>query len=67
MRTISSTHRAEIILEMCKMCDLRILIGRCGADKRHGRFTCTTYNGNSVVDYVFCTSRYIDYICGFRV
>ena len=55
------------ILDMCKMCDLRILNEMCGADKGHGRFTCTTYNGNSVVDYVLCSSRYIDYICDFRV
>ena len=27
------------ILDMCKMCDLRILNGMCGADKGHGRFT----------------------------
>ena len=49
------------------MCDVRILNGRCGADKGHGRFTCTTYNGNSVVDYVLCSSRYIDYTCDFCV
>ena len=43
------------LIEFCRMCNLRILNGRHGADKGVGRFTCYTYNGMSCVDYVLCS------------
>ena len=47
------------VIEICKMCNLRIANGRIGADSHRGRIKCVTYNGQSDVDYVIC----INFIC----
>ena len=48
------------VLEVCKICDLRIVNGRSGLDKDIGRYTCYTHNGRSTVDYVLCSSVYLE-------
>ena len=40
------------LLELCKMCNLRIFNGRFGSDGRSPRNTCFTYNGTSTVDLI---------------
>ena len=55
------------ILEMCKMCNLRIINGRFGADGNIGKFTCHTYNGSSLVDYFKCTPDLFQNIKDFHV
>ena len=55
------------VLELCKMCNLRIANGRLGADISRGQVTCVTYNGKSLVDYVLCTPVLMNDICYFQV
>ena len=55
------------VLEVCKICDLRIVNGRNGLDKDIGRYTCCTHNGRSTVDYVLCSSVYLESIINFNV
>ena len=55
------------VIEICKMCNLRILNGRMGADSYRGRITCVTYNGQSVVDYVMCSPSLFQKIAYFEV
>ena len=43
------------LIELCKMCNLRVVNGRVGEDRSRGRITCVTYNGQSVMDYVLCS------------
>ena len=44
------------LLNMCKITSLKILNGRCGADRGLGKFTSIHPHGSSVVDYVISTS-----------
>ena len=55
------------LLELCKMCSLRITNGRIGADKNIGRYTCYTHNGTSTVDYLLCSPSIMSYITEFTV
>ncbi|CAC5367693.1 unnamed protein product [Mytilus coruscus] len=45
----------NILLSLCKESGLRILNGRTIGDL-HGKYTCITYNGCSVVDYVLVSN-----------
>ena len=51
MDTITNAQGKRLI-EMCKMCNVRILNGRVGSDAHVGKFTCHVYNGSSTVDYM---------------
>ena len=55
------------VIEICKICNLRILNGRMGADSYRGIITCVTYNGQSVVDYVMCSLSLFQKIAYFEV
>ena len=45
-------NKDTTVNQQVKMCQLRIANGRMCADAGCGDFTCVTYNGKSVVDYV---------------
>ena len=55
------------LIDMCKMCNLRIANGRLGHDAGVGNFTCRTYNGQSCVDYVLFSPNLINDIEMFTV
>lgn len=55
------------ILSFCKMCRLSIVNGRTGKDRDIGKWTCTKYNGQSVVDYVICSRDLYPKISSFEV
>jgi hypothetical protein len=55
------------LLDMCKMCGLRILNGRCGTDKGCGKFTCHAARGSSVVDYVCVSANLLSKCVDFEV
>ena len=55
------------LIDMCKMCNLRIANGRLGQDAGVGNFTCQTYNGQSCVDYVIFSPNLINDIEMFTV
>ena len=55
------------LIDMCKMCNLRIANGRLGHDAGVGNFTCQTYNGQSCVDYVLFSPNLINDIEMFTV
>ena len=57
----------RLLLDLCKMCSLRILNGRAGSDRGVGKWTCTKYYGQSVVVYVACTADLYDSIVSFNV
>lgn len=48
-----SNRFGEYLLDLCKAVNLRIVNGQMHFDKSIGRVTCTTHNGESVVDYLF--------------
>jgi exonuclease III len=55
------------LLELCKMCDLRILNGRAFEDKDRGNFTRVESNGCSVIDYAITDSESFSYISNFKI
>lgn len=54
------------LLNLCKESGLKILNGRKIGDIQ-GNFTCITYNGCSVVDYMLASQDLLDLICTFNV
>ena len=57
----------NLLLELCKSFDLRILNGRFGEDKNVGDFTCHKPNGKSVVDYIITSDCLLPYVLDFKV
>ena len=55
------------LLELCKMCNLRIFNGRIGSDVLLPRNTCFTYNGSSTVDLYFGSPTLFSYAIDFVV
>ena len=56
-----SNHFGEELLTLCGAFNLIICNG-LDKWKRSGKFTCNTYNGASVVDYVICSQSLIEKI-----
>lgn len=56
-----SNHFGEVLLTLCGALNLIICNG-LDKWKRSGKFTCNTYNGASVVDYVICSQSLIERI-----
>lgn len=46
---------------------MRVCNGRIGLDKSLGKFTCYTYNGESVVDYFVCNKNCFNSIINFQI
>lgn len=57
----------NLLLELCKSFDLRILNGRFGDDKNVGDFTCHTSQGKSVVDYIITSDCLLPHVIDFKV
>ena len=55
------------LLELCRARDLRICNSRIGSNSSVGKFMCFTYNGESVVDYMWARYNYFDHIMNFCV
>ena len=56
----------KLLLNLCKESTLRILNGRTIGDLQ-GRYTCTTYNGCSLVDYTLVNNELLRGIGNFKV
>ena len=54
-KTVNTSGRT--LIEFCKMCDIWIANGRAGDDDGVGDFTYMNYNGQSVIDYVICSTQ----------
>ena len=55
------------LIEFCKMYDIRIANGRVGDDDGVGDFTYMNYNGQSVIDYVMCSSQLLQNMSCFKL
>ena len=55
------------LIDLCQICDLRIVNGRVGKDNAIGDFTCVKHNGTSTVDYVLCSSTEINEMKLFEI
>lgn len=55
------------LLELCKALKMRILNGRVGKDCGIGEFTCITFNGRSVNDYVIVSESLFNLFTDFEV
>ena len=64
-RVINSQVRR--IIDLCKMCNLKILNGRFGADANIGKYTCHVYNGSSTVDYFMSSPAFFDIVYDLQV
>ena len=56
----------KLLLDLCKETGLRILNGRTVGDL-HGKYTCTTYNGCSLVDYTLVSANLLHGVGSFIV
>ena len=59
--------QGQRMIDICKMCNLRIMNGRFGANESISKYTCHTYNGSSTVDYSICSPDLFQSVCGFDV
>ena len=55
------------LIDMCRQTGLRIMNGRTGKDRAHGKCTFVGHNGKSVVDYVLASENMIPLIDKFVV
>ena len=55
------------LLDMCKMCNVRILNGRAFEDKGRGNFTRMESNGCSVIDYAIVDPETYNLIKNFKI
>ena len=62
----TSNKSGKLLLNLCKETSLSILNGRTVGDL-NGKYTCTTYNGSSVVDYTLVNNELLQGICSFKV
>ena len=64
-KTVNTSGRT--LIEFCKMCDIRIANGRVGDDDGVGDFTYMNYNGQSVIDYVMCSTQLLQKMSCFKL
>ena len=62
----ATNKSGKLLIELCKEAGLRILNGRTIGDL-HGKYTCITYNGCSLVDYTLVLENMLQYIGHFTV
>ena len=55
------------VLDLCKMCNVRIANGRMHSDRNVGKFTLYTWNGASAVDMVLASPPLFTHIGDFEV
>ena len=63
----SVNMHARQLVDICVNTGLQIVNGQVGADRGIGSFTCFTYNGSSVVDYVLAEEGIRERIVSFEV
>ena len=61
-----NVHGRQLV-DICVNTGLQIVNGQVGADRGIGSFTCFTYNGSSVVDYVLAEEGIRERIVSFEV
>ena len=62
-----SNAQGRVLLELCKMCNVRIVNGRIFSDRNLGKFTVYTWNGASTVDLVLASPPLFKHISDFSV
>ena len=62
-----SNRFGEFLLDLCKAANVRIVNGRLFNDKSIGRVTCTTHNGESVVDYLLTSHENFTELSDFSI
>ena len=55
------------LAELCVMSNMLVLNGRAHKDAGVGKYTCCTFNGQSVVDYVLCSKDVLRLLIDFAV
>ena len=55
------------LLDICSSCDLNIVNGRLGGDAGIGSFTLMSPVGNSLIDYVLCSTGLLPLVSNFIV
>ena len=64
-KTVNTAGRT--LIELCKMCDIRTVNGRVGDDLGVGDYTYMNYNGQSVIDYVICSTQLLQKMSNFKL
>jgi len=62
-----TNNNGKALIEICNNLNLNIINGRFGADKNVGKFTCSTYNGSSTIDYILTSDSLLDKIKEFDI
>ena len=60
-------NHGKILIELCKLSDLKIANGRIGTDKSIGSYTCHAPRGSSIIDYAILTMGLFPYIVDFYI
>ena len=66
-RDTTINSNGELLVEFCKANNLKIVNGRCGADKELGDFTFNSPNGSSTIDYCIISPNFFSHILDFEV
>ena len=66
-KTVHVNRFGELLLDMCKSTDMRIVNGRLHNDAHVGSFTCMTANGESLVDYLLTSYKNFNIIHDFKI
>ena len=64
---MTSNRVGDLLLEICKATNVRIVNGRLHDDKNTGKVTCITHNGQSLVDYLITDETNFSDITQFTV
>ena len=62
-----SNRYGDLLIDLCKSSDVCIVNGRLYDDAAKGKYTCTMYNGSSVVDYLLTNERDMNQLVYFNV
>ena len=57
----------DLLIDLCKSVNMRIVNGRFGTDKKLGKITCFTHNGESTVDYLITEHENFSLLSEFRI
>ncbi|CAL4084780.1 unnamed protein product [Meganyctiphanes norvegica] len=63
----NTNRNGELLIELCKSLNFRIVNGRIGLDKGLGAITFDNNIGKSTIDYVIASSDFFQYISTFEV
>ena len=57
----------DLLIDLCKSVNMRIVNGRFGTDKKLGKITCFTHNGESTVDYLITERENFSLLSEIRI